>query len=472
MTILQMLFITSTLVFFIKRNKMIKNLIFISILLFSGNFLFAQSKIALVIGNSSYQQMPLQNPGNDAYDLSTTLRTLGFDVLQKTNLNRQEMEEAIRSFKQKIKPGDVALFYFSGHGTQVNGLNYLIPVNEQVNNEIDIKYHCVEAGFVLDNMEQARAGVNIIILDACRNNPYKGERSASRGFAFMSAPTGSIIAYSTSPGSVAMDGDGRNSPFTKNLIEKMQLPGLKIEEVFKEVRKEVASETGRRQIPWESSSLMGDFYFKKGTTSTASPYNNPGTTTYKPPIETSVTPHEIFSGSSGTFTDTRDGQTYKWVRIGTQIWMAENLNYQTSNSCCYDDYLINCDRYGRLYNWDAAMVACPKAWRLPSIDDWKILISELGGKSIAGGKMKEQGFTNWNEPNIGADNSSGFRALPGGYKDGIGNFLQLRNYGNWASSDENDLSQAWYIHLNISYPNVFINSYSKYDSFSVRCLKN
>jgi len=456
-----------------------KTSLFLIVLLLS-NLLPAQSKIALVIGNSNYQQVPLKNPVNDAYDLSSALRSVGFEVIHKTNLNRRSMEDAIRDFKNSINPGDVALFYFSGHGTQVNGLNYLIPVNESVNNEIDVKYYCVNAGFVLDNMEQAGSGINIIILDACRNNPFKGQRSVSRGFAFMSAPAGSIIAYSTSPGSVALDGDGRNSPFTGNFIEKIKLPGLKIEEVFKEVRKDVAVETNRRQIPWESSSLMGDFYFTKGTAIINS-YNTPSNTiTNKPTAKPKQVPHEGYNGNSGTFTDTRDGQRYKWVRIGKQIWMAENLNYSTKDSWCYINKQINCDKYGRLYNWEAAKKACPVGWHLPSDDEWKQLEMTLGMSQSEANKTAYRGtnegkkmksIIGWNKNGNGT-NSSGFNALPGGYRNSSGSFYGLGNYGGWWSSTEYSGTGAWYRSLFYNNGQVYRYYNLKTIGFSVRCLKN
>ena len=451
-----------------------KKIILISIAVLLSINIFSQSKIALIIGNSDYKEMPLKNPRNDAYDLAVTLRSLGFDVIQKTDLNRRGMEDAIRIFKGKISPGDVALFYFSGHGTQVDGLNYLIPVNESISNEIDVKYNCVDAGFVLDNMEDSRAGINIIILDACRNNPFKGHRSASRGFAFMSAPTGSIIAYSTSPGSVAQDGAGRNSPFTKNLIEKIKIPGLKIEEVFKEVRKDVASETGRQQIPWESSSLMGDFYFKGDASSAISNNYNADnaskTDNYNPPLETYSPPHESFSGSSGTFTDTRDGQRYKWVRIGNQIWMAENLNYKTLNSWWYDNSSSNGDVYGRLYTWEAARSACPNGWHLPrSNKEWKVLVKYLGGKKIAGNKMKSTSA--WNN-NGNCTNSSGFSALPGAYRNLSGNFNSLTSYAYFWSSSECSNKSGWGWFLDYSNDEVSRNNYDRSYGYSVRCVKD
>jgi len=445
-----------------------KKIILILIVVLLSVNVFSQSKIALIIGNSDYKDMPLKNPVNDAYDLSQTLRSLGFDVIKKTNLNRRGMENAIRVFKGTINPGDVALFYFSGHGTQVDGLNYLIPVNESISNEIDVKYNCVDAGFVLDNMEDSRAGINIIILDACRNNPFKGHRSASRGFAFMSAPTGSIIAYSTSPGSVAQDGTGRNSPFTKNLIEKIKLPGLKIEEVFKEVRKDVASETGRQQIPWESSSLMGDFYFKGDASSVVSDNK---TNTYKPTVEKYSATHESYSGNSGNFTDTRNRQSYKWIRIGTQIWMAENLNHETYNSWCYENKKANCDKYGRLYNWDAAIKACPIGWHLPSDDEWNVLVNYLGGKIIADKKMiSSNGWAG----NGNGNNISGFKALPGGCLSNNGYFYDLgKRVYFWSSTtieSSSNLAWYWFLYFDSNKVNRYYDQ--KAYGFSVRCVKD
>lgn len=424
-------------------------------------FAWPQSKIALVIGNSDYEQMPLKNPQNDAYDLSNALRALGFQVIQKTNLNQRQMEDAIREFKGRISPGDVALFYFSGHGTQVKGLNYLIPVGESVTNEIDVKYNCVEAGFVLDHMEQARSGINIVILDACRNNPFKGYRSANRGFAHMSAPTGSIIAYSTAPGKVAQDGSGRNSPFTKNLIEKINIAGLKIEEVFKEVRKDVASETGRQQIPWESSSLMGDFYFKGGAGDKPA-INNQNSYNNEP------NPIEETNANSGYFKDHRDGQSYRYVRIGNQVWMAENLNYRTSKSACYDNDKINCKKYGRLYTWDDAMKNCPRGWHIPSEEEWETLENTVGYDP--GKKLKSK--TGWYKDGEGTDEFD-FGGKPGGYLNWENKPWYIRKYGYfWLSTEHWDDESAHYRRLGYPKDDVMHSYDMKGMQLSVRCIRD
>lgn len=223
-----------------------------------------QNKVALVIGNCNYAESPLQNPVNDANDIASTLKQLGFQVTLGTDLNHMEMENAIRDFGKSIDANGMALFYFSGHGVQVNGLNYLIPVEQVIKAENEIKYKCVDAGLILDKMENGGSRINIVILDACRDNPFKGFRSISRGFAPMSAPRGTIISYSTDAGSVARDGTGRNSPYTKYLIETMVIPGLQVEDVFKKVREMVDYETDGDQMPWELSSLIGDFYFIQG----------------------------------------------------------------------------------------------------------------------------------------------------------------------------------------------------------------
>lgn len=243
-------------------NKLSLIVIVTILALFNGVFISNAAMKALVIGNNDYKDVPLSNPKNDANDISTLLNNIGFRVTTKINVTQREMEETIRIFGKEIQYGDIALFYFSGHGVQVNGENYLLPIGSQIYSEDEIKYEAVNIGVLLDKLQTAKSTLNIIILDACRNNPFKGFRSMGQGLAHMSAPTGTLIAYATAPGQVAYDdGKSRNSPYTKYLLDTMQIPGLKIEEVFKQTRIAVMNDTSDKQVPWESSSLTGDFYF-------------------------------------------------------------------------------------------------------------------------------------------------------------------------------------------------------------------
>lgn len=220
-----------------------------------------EKKYALIIGNSDYQDMPLQNPVHDAEDMNKILQDLGFTVLTKVNARQREMEDAINLFAQQILNGDVALFYFSGHGAQVKGENYLLPIAENIQSESDIRYKGVNAGYVLGKMEESGNRTNILILDACRNNPFKGIRSMSKGLTIMDAPGGTFIAYATAPNTVAFDGTERNGIYTKYLLKALQMQGIPIEQAFKHVLRGVEQETHGQQIPWIASSLRDDFYF-------------------------------------------------------------------------------------------------------------------------------------------------------------------------------------------------------------------
>jgi len=272
------------------KTRVILMFILLFSLLFQLKAVCYAGRQALVIGNSEYEDSPLQNTVNDAEAMAVALQNVGFTVLKKTDVTQQEMENAIREFGQNLQSGDIALFYFSGHGAQVEGVNYLIPIGARIESERDIKYKAVEAGMVLDQLEHARSRMNIIILDACRDNPFKGFRSNRGGLALMSAPTGTLIAYATAPGTLAYEGPGEHSPYTKNLLETLTKPGLRIEDVFKQVRVAVMVETDYKQVPWESSSLIGDFYFTSGTEAHAQPQTEtPATPTATPPTaETSV----------------------------------------------------------------------------------------------------------------------------------------------------------------------------------------
>ena len=222
----------------------------------------AEQRIALVIGNGSYKDSPLINPVNDARAVAAALTKSGFNVTQKENLGLREMQVALREFGDALKKGGVGLFFYAGHGMQVKGRNFLIPVDARIEREDEVAYNSVDAGQVLDKMEAAGNRLNIAILDACRNNPFpRSFRSAGTGLAQMDAPIGTLIAFATAPGAVASDGPGQNGLYTQHLLQAMQQPGVKIEDVFKNVRAGVRRDSQGKQIPWESTSLEGDFVF-------------------------------------------------------------------------------------------------------------------------------------------------------------------------------------------------------------------
>jgi TPR repeat protein len=192
--------------------------------------------------------------------MASVLGRLGFEVLLRENVTQKQMQRAIAEFGRRVTAGTAALFYYAGHGMQVGGKNYLIPVDAVVQVEADIRLETVDVDAVLDQVREN--SLNLIILDACRNNPFERRfRSGSRGLATIEAPVGTLIAYATSPGKVAGDGEGPNGLYTGELVKAIPVPGLKVEETFKRVRTAVAHRTRNEQIPWESSSLMGDFYF-------------------------------------------------------------------------------------------------------------------------------------------------------------------------------------------------------------------
>ena len=228
----------------------------------------AERRTALVVGNGAYESTPLKNPTNDARAMAATLRALGFDVIHLENASQAVMEDAVNTLGRQLAKGGVGLFYFAGHGVQSAGRNYLIPVNSGISSEADLATRAVDASLVLERMEKANNDLNIVILDACRNNPFaKKFRSAggSGGLAAMQAPKGSLIAFATSPGSVASDGAGENGVYTKYLLENLRTPGIQVEQMFKRVRSVVVEETGNRQLPWETTSIQGDFMFAAQT---------------------------------------------------------------------------------------------------------------------------------------------------------------------------------------------------------------
>jgi uncharacterized caspase-like protein len=220
-----------------------------------------EQRLALVIGNAAYKDAPLTNPVNDARAMAAALKLAGFTVLLHTDVDRRTLMEAVRDFGNRLPKGGIGVFYFAGHGMQIKGRNYLIPVAADIQREDEVAYAALDAQAVLDKMETAGNGTNVMILDACRNNPFaRSFRSSMQGLAQMDAPVGTLVAFATAPGSVASDGPSANGLYTQHLLTAMREPGAKIEDVFKKVRSAVRRDSGGQQIPWETTSLEGDIY--------------------------------------------------------------------------------------------------------------------------------------------------------------------------------------------------------------------
>lgn len=219
-------------------------------------------RVALVVGNSRYAVSPLNNPGNDAQAMADHLKRSGFNVKLKLDATRKDLQEAIRAYGAELaQQKSIGVFYFAGHGAQLAWRNYLIPVDAKINQLADMQMQAVELGLLLESLKKAGNPMNVIILDACRDNPFGGTRLEQKGLSQIDAPPGTLLAYATSPGNVAADGLGQNGLYTEHLLREILMPEAKIEDVFKRVRLNVRIKSQGLQIPWESTSLEEDFYF-------------------------------------------------------------------------------------------------------------------------------------------------------------------------------------------------------------------
>lgn len=241
-------------------------------------------KVALVIGNATYADGALRNPVNDARAVSAKLQKLGFDVVRHENVTARNYGAVLRDFRNRLAPGAVALFFYAGHGLQVNGKNYFPAVDAQIVGEDDIPMQSLELNQVLGLMEQSKTRMNLVFLDACRNNPYtRSFRSAAGGLARVEAPSGTLISYATRPGSVAADGAGANGLYTSVLLKNLETPGLPVELLLKRVVGGVADASRGAQEPWMEGSIRGDFYFVPGSGGNSSAVVSTPEPVYTPP---------------------------------------------------------------------------------------------------------------------------------------------------------------------------------------------
>ena len=231
-----------------------------------------EQRVALVIGNGAYKASPLKNPVNDARDMATKLRSLGFVVVERNNLGVKQIGSTLREFRSKLTPGSVALIFYAGHGLQIKGENYLPAVDAEIMGEEDVPNQSLAIRQIMDVLVDAKTRLNLVFLDACRDNPYaRSFRSASRGLSKENAPSGTLISFATRPGGVAADGDGRNGIYTSALLQQIDNVGLPIEQVLKRVVTSVKTSTKNQQEPWMEGSIEGEFCFGDCSAVTATP---------------------------------------------------------------------------------------------------------------------------------------------------------------------------------------------------------
>lgn len=449
-------------------------------------------KYALVIGVKSYINVPpLRNSLNDAQDVAAVLNKKGFNVtVLYEPKTKREMQETIKKYFSLIhgKPDASSLVFYSGHGIQVNGINYLIPTQAYPEIEADLDDQCLRMDYILSAIEQAGINLNIFILDACRNNPFRSfNRSGEKGLGTVDTPKGSYIVYATKPGSVASDGLGRNSLFTSKFLRYIDIEGLNIEQVFKQVARDVVTASGDTQRPWIASDYTGDFYF----------------TPFK--TKTSTLEYKLVDGIA--------------TAIGNQKWLIKNLNTSHFANgdpipeastidewilageneqpawCYFNNDSSTSTTYGRLYNWYAVNDSrglAPLGWSIPSNNDWDGLIKQMIVKSnmynkpeyssdfllgnytsyvtdVVGSMLKS--IEGWDNDGNGTD-EIGFSALPNGMRTTFRTFLNLGKGSDWWSSSENDKGTAWCYSLSAYNSNIEKTINFKAFGFSVRAIKN
>ncbi len=458
----------------------------------SQNTIGQQQKYALIIGVKSYRHVaPLQNSLNDAHDMAETLKRKGFTVVElyDPSTKRVMLDSILKYFKLlQAQHNAAGLVFYSGHGMQVKGVNYLIPTLANPQIEADLDDQCVNMDYVMRAIEQAENRLNIFILDACRNNPFASfSRSSEKGLSMVDIPKGSYIVYATKPGSVASDGTGRNGLFTSKLLQYINTEGLNIEQVFKQVARDVATASNDAQRPWIASDYTGDFYFTPRL----------GATTVQPVTKPTVKNEPVFVAPVTKGFDYGYGASdAHTVKVGAQEWLSKNLNVDhfangdpipeartpeewsraDANKqpawCYFDTDPENGRTYGKLYNWYAVTDPrglAPQGWHIPSNKEWTAMTDYLGGEATSGLSLKS--ISEWNE-NGNGNNSSGMAGLPGGYRNPDGTFGPLGKYGNWWSSSEYNAYSAWYYLLSYLNGSVGRSSYSKGCGISVRCIRD
>ncbi len=436
------------------------------------------TRVALVIGIRNYENVaPLQNSLNDAQDMASLLAAKGFQVIQLYDAKtKRELLDGVKNYFALLqnRKDATGILYYSGHGMQVDGDNYLVPASANLQIRADVDDQCLNMSYIMQAIEQAGNGLNIFILDACRNNPFRGfTRSAENGLSMVNAPKGSYIVYATKPGTVASDGTGRNGLFTSSLLTHLNTPNLSIEQVFKRVAADVSAASGDTQRPWISSDYTGDFYFSSNETAQTAAY---------------VPPQQLAIASAAPALDKGI-----LVKIGKQQWYTTNLSATVFSNgevipearsddewsqagkeqrpawCYMHASPLNGKKYGKLYNWYAVMDErglCPAGSHIPTEHDMlvlsdSILAPEPGPKLMAASA--------WNSAGT---NSSGFGALPGGIRDYTGQYKYFENNGLWwTSSEASNQTRAMALKI-FGSGKTLTAEFAKGFGFSVRCLRD
>jgi len=452
------------------KNPVICILIVLSVLSMTILNVEAQNRIALVIGNSNYANSPLKNPANDATDMANALKQYGYDVSLKINVGHRIMERSIQDFGKRLKNSEAGLFYYAGHGIQIQGQNYLIPIGAEIESQGDVKFEAVDAGVVLAKMADAGKNLNIVILDASRYNPFSQSfKTEQKGLAGMDAPKGTLITYATEPGSQASYGRGKNGIYTNHLIRNIKNTQLSVEQVFKNSRDAVMSETSSKQIPWVASSLKGKFYFnqqpkQKGLLNKVfaekQPSKNQTELLFWDSIKESKDP-EMFEAyleqfPNGIFSTlaTINIKKYSATPNLKQPTISEKSNIQKQPEIGSENVQYSKDKNGIVYDrktglewiagpdkiiyWDAAdkwvkSLKIGGSWRLPTIEELKTLYKKKSGPRNMPPEIKTSGWYVWSGEQIQGEHAArGFDFNAG----------QAFSYGFYISDTSGDTT--WY----------------------------
>lgn len=465
-------------------------------LVFCFRTLAQQQKYALIIGVKTYQYVqPLQNSLNDAQDMAAALKNKGFTVVELYDpATKRAMQDGIIGYFKLLQgdPNAAGLVFYSGHGMQLKGVNYLIPTQANPKIEADLDDQCMSMDYVMRAIEQAGNGLNIFVLDACHNNPFRSfSRLGEKGLSMVETPKDSYIVYATNPGSVTSDVTGRNGLSTSKLLQYINAEGLNIDQVFKRTAHDVAIASGDEQRPWIASDYTGDFFFTPGKEGPSS--GNTIQPITQPVINTEAVYVAPVTAAMDHSYGTADALT---VKVGEQEWMGKNLDVdrfangdpipeaRTADEwkragenkqpawCYYDNDPANGPTYGKLYNWYAVndpRGLAPIGWHVLRHEEWTALTNYLGGEAAAGTSLKST--HGWNK-NGNGNNNSGLTGLPGGARSAYGPFSALGKYSGWWSSSEGPSEGAWYRYVVYGLGGVYTFIFSKGCGFSVRCLRD